>query len=192
MRSGRRKRRSASVAVLTLYGALSTACYPGSDAEVAARQSRREQQQRLADMRAATRTTPAGAPLAADQLAAAVVGATHVFVYTMRPDRRPGRYVEWYYFAPGGQFVYLNTMWAGERSGHAENRWRLDGDRLCFVNAAMTPEERCFRLARRADGRLQYSFAMPGDAHDGLLTRVTDAELAGPPPADAGPAPPPR
>jgi hypothetical protein len=57
---------------------------------------------------------------------------------------------------------------------------RLVADRLCFVdNSFERGVEHGFALARRRDGRLQHTYAEPGGEYDGLLTRVTDAVLAG-------------
>lgn len=159
---------------------LAAACYPGSDAQVAARASRRESERRLRDMKSATGQTPAGQPITAASLAATVSGKTHVFAYESRPDGKSGRYVEHYFFAPGGHLAYTNTLWALAADGQPEDKWWVDGDRLCLLNTTMTHETQCFRLARTSDGRIQYVIATPGSEYDGLLTKVTDAVLDGP------------
>src|SRR4051812_21529675 len=102
---------------------LAMACYPGSDAEVAARAGRRESERRLRDMKLATAQTAAGEALAGAALAGAVSGKTHVFEYQSRPNGDSGRYVEHYYFAPGGPLAYTNSLWALVAAGQAEDHW---------------------------------------------------------------------
>lgn len=175
------------VALLALLSPIVLAgCYMArSDNENAQRANRRERERRLRSMREATRTTPPGERLTGDALAGTVAGRAHLFVYESRPDGSRGRYVEKFYFRADGRLVYTNTTWRLDPEGLPEDRWRLDGDRLCYLNNSFERGvERCFALARRADGRLQYSFAEPGGEYDGLLTRVTSAVVAGETAAD--------
>src|SRR4051794_24072191 len=115
---------------------LAMACYPGSDAQVAARASRRESERRLVDMKTATAQTPAGHRIPGPALTSALAGKTHVFEYRSRPNGDQGRYVERYYFAPGGHLVYTNSLWALDAAGEAEDHWWVDGDRLCLLNTS--------------------------------------------------------
>src|SRR5262245_8408064 len=125
-----------------------------SDAENYARQERAERARRLAGMKAATEQTARGERMAGDTLVRLVSGRTHVFVYEMAPGGRPGRYVEYSYFRPDGRFVYRNNQWALEPDGRDGDSWRVDGDRVCMLNQAMSSGEHCYRLAVQADGRV--------------------------------------
>ena len=162
---------------------LVVACYPGSDAQVAARASRREGERRLRSMKSATAETARGQAIPGAALHTALAGKTHVFSYPSRPGGGKGRYVEHYYFAPDGHLAYTNSLWALEPAGRAEDHWWIDGDRLCLLNSTMNSQTQCFLLARIPEGRLQYFIATPGSEYDGLLTKVTDAVLDGSPPA---------
>jgi hypothetical protein len=152
-----------------------------SDAENYAREQRAERARRLAGMQAATEQTAHGTNVAGDALVELVSGRTHVFVYSTSPGGRAERYVEWSYFRPDGRFVYRNSQWAIAPEGRDGDRWRVDGDRLCVLNQAMSSDEHCYRLAVQAEGRVQYYIAAPGDDADGLLTKITDAVTEGPP-----------
>lgn len=164
----------------TGLAALALAACAISDNAVEQRANRRERERRLRGMRAATQTTPPGERLLGAALAAEVAGRAHLFVYERTPDGRRERYAEKLYFRADGRLVYTNTLWRLDPEGLAEDRWRLDADRLCYVNNSFERGvEHCFTLARRSDGRLQYAYAEPGGEYDGLLTRVTDAVLAG-------------
>jgi hypothetical protein len=152
-----------------------------SDAENFSRQRSAERARGVAGMRAATQQTKRGADLAGAALAHAVSGRTHVFEYGMAPGGRTGRYVEYSYFRPDGRFVYRNTTWATSPDGRDGDHWRIDGDRLCVLNGGFSADEHCYRLAEQPDGRVQYYVADPGAEADGLLTKVTNRIVAGPP-----------
>jgi hypothetical protein len=169
-----------SLAVLALV-AVAGCEVLSSDAENYAREQRAERARRLAGMKAATHEIPRGADVAGDALARLVSGRTHVFTYGTSPGGRAERYVEWTYFRPDGHFVYRNTQWAVAPDGRDGDHWRVDGERLCVLNQAMSSDEHCYRLAVQAEGRVQYYVAAPGDETDGLLTKVTDAVTEGPP-----------
>lgn len=173
-------RRAHGRRVATGLAALALVACAISDNAVEQRANRRERERRLRGMRAATRTTPPGERLVGPELVAEVSGRAHLFVYERTPDGRRERYAEKLYFRADGRLVYTNTLWRLDPEGLPEDRWRLDADRLCFVNNSFERGvEHCFALARRRDGRLQYAYAEPGGEYDGLLTRVTDAVLEG-------------
>jgi len=166
----------AALVVLALGGCAGSL----SDNATAQRAARRERERRVRAMQAATRTTPAGERLRGDALLAAVSGRAHLFVYERTPDGRAGRYVEKLYFRADGRLVYTNTLWRTDPEGLPDDRWRLDADRLCYVNGSFERGvEHCFALSRRDDGRLQYAYAEPGGEYDGLLTRSTRAVVEG-------------
>lgn len=137
-----------------------------SDAENLSRQRRAERARAVAGMRAATQQTRRGADVAGEALTRSVSGRTHVFVYGTRPGGRAERYVEYSYFRPDG------------RDG---DHWRVDEERLCILNGGFSADERCYRLAEQPDGRVQYYVADPGSESDGLITKITDRIIDGPP-----------
>ena len=169
-----------SLVLLALVAAIGCEAFR-SDAENYAREQRAERARRLAGMQAATRETARGTNVAGDALVGLVSGRTHEFVYQVAPSGHAGRYVEWCYFRPDGRFVYRNNQWALDPDGRDGDHWRVDGDRLCVVNQAMTSQEQCYRVAVQAEGRVQYYVAAPGNETDGLLTKITDAVTEGPP-----------
>src|SRR5262245_48233203 len=158
------------------------ACYPGSDAESFHREWEKDRQRRIAAMREATRTTPAGRRVEGAALQQLLSGRTHVFIYGTTPDGRRQRYVEFTTFRAGGQFVYRNTLWAVDPNGRPDDHWRVDGKRLCILNSAFSQVEQCYTLAVRDDAQVQYFIDRPGDQTDGLLTKVTSEVHEGEPP----------
>jgi hypothetical protein len=152
-----------------------------SDAENFARQRRAERGRAASAMRAATQQTTRGTDVAGDALGKLVSGKTHVFEYGTAPGGRAERYVEYSYFRPDGRFVYRNTQWATAPDGRDGDHWRVDGPRLCVLNGSFSADEHCYRLARQSDGRVQYYVAEPGDETDGLLTKITNRIIDGPP-----------
>jgi hypothetical protein len=152
-----------------------------SDAENFSRQRRAERARAVVEMRAATQQTTRGADVAGDALGRLVSGRTHVFEYGTAPGGRAERYVEYSYFRPDGRFVYRNTHWATSPDGRDGDHWRVEGARLCVLNGSFSADERCYRLAEQADGRVQYYVAEPGDEADGLLTKITNRIIDGPP-----------
>lgn len=173
------KRRLVAV-VLLLAPALGCEAFR-SDAENFSRQRRAERARAAVGMRAATRQTTRGADVAGEALGRLVSGRTHVFEYGTAPGGRAERYVEYSYFRPDGRFVYRNTQWATSPDGREGDHWRVDGTRLCVLNGSFSAEEHCYRLAAQPDGRVQYYVANPGDETDGLLTKITNRIIDGPP-----------
>jgi len=154
-----------------------------SDAENFSRQRSAERARAVAGMQAATRQTTRGTDVVGEALTRMVSGRTHVFEYGTAPGGRAGRYVEYSYFRPDGRFVYRNTDWATDSAGRDGDRWRVDGARLCVLNGAFSADEHCYQLAVQPDGRVQYYVADPGSEYDGLLTKITDRIVDGPPDA---------
>lgn len=152
-----------------------------SDAENFSRQRSAERARAVAGMQAATRQTPRGTDVTGEALTRLVGGRTHVFEYGVAPGGRAGRYVEYSYFRPDGRFVYRNTDWATDPAGRDGDRWRVDGVRLCVLNGAFSADEHCYRLAEQPDRRVQYYIADPGTEADGLLTKITNRIIDGPP-----------
>lgn len=152
-----------------------------SDAENFSRQRRAEHSRAVAGMRSATQQTTRGTDVAGDALTRMVSGRTHVFEYGSAPGGRAERYVEYSYFRPDGRFVYRNTQWATNPDGRDGDYWRVDGPRLCVLNGSFSADEHCYRLAEQRDGRVQYYIAQPGDDADGLLTKITNRIVDGPP-----------
>ena len=168
------------LATCLVIGALGCEAFR-SDAENFSRQRRAERARAATSMRAATEQTARGSDVAGDALTSLVSGRTHVFEYGMGPGGRPGRYVEYSYFRPDGRFVYRNTEWATDPAGRDGDHWRVDGARLCVLNGGFSADEHCYRLAVQPDARVQYYIAEPGAETDGLLTKITDRVVDGPP-----------
>ena len=182
----RRSRCRVAVASGVAIAALTLGCDMfRSDAENAQRRAAAEHARRVAAMQEATRQTPAGTPVAGDDLRALVRGRTHVSIYEQSPGGRHERYVEYFYFRPDGRLVYVNTLWATRAEAEPGDRWRVDGPRLCLVNRWLGPEERCYDIAVTPAGRVQWFIDRPGTDVHGLLTRVVDVVQEGPPQLEA-------
>jgi len=169
-------------AALTILSSLILlGCYPGSDAETFHRQREKERQRAIAAMRQATKTTAAGRRIEGSELELFLRDKTHVFAYESTPDGRRERYIESTYFRADGRFVYLNTLWARDPNGSENDKWRVDGNRLCVVNTHMSQDEHCYTLAVNPDQRVQYFIDRPGDPSHGLLTKITTETYDGAP-----------
>jgi hypothetical protein len=151
-----------------------TACQYG-DGAAFSREREKERQRRIKSMKAATAEQARGRNIGAEELAGFVSGKTHVFEYGSDPLGRRGRYVEYHYFRPDGRYVFLNTSTQNDPEGKPEDRWRVDGSRLCIVNTWFTSDENCYEVALLPNGRVQYYIHDPGDQTHGLLTKVTNA-----------------
>jgi hypothetical protein len=152
-----------------------------SDSENFQRRARAEREARLAGMRAATAQTPVGRRLVGEDLRGLVEGKTHVSVFERTPSGRHARYVEYRYYAAGGRFVYVNTEWATDPAGNPDDRWRVDGARLCVLNHAFSEDERCYTVAVAPDGAVQFFSDDPGSEYHGLITSVVHVVYDGPP-----------
>ena len=170
--------------VLIAAALLIGGCYPGSDSEVFQRRWEADRQERIAGMKAATRQQARGEAVGGAALRVLLTGRTHEFDYQQDPLGRPGRYVEYYHFQRDSRLVFSNPPLSASPGAVNDDRWRVDGDRLCVVTAWLSPDERCFTLAVLPNGRVQYFVQEPGDQADGLLTKVTNAVFDGPPPPD--------
>jgi hypothetical protein len=155
-----------------------------SDSENAQRRARAEREERLAGMRAATAQTTAGHRLEGQALTELLSEHTHVSEFQQDPSGRRTRYVEYRYYAAGGRFVYLNNEWAIDPAGNPEDRWRVDGPRLCVLNHAFSQDEHCYTLAVAPDGAVQFFIDEPGSEYHGLLTSVVRIVYEGPPRPD--------
>lgn len=176
----RKRRRAWLLAVVAVAATVGCEAFR-SDAENFSRQRQAERARAAAGMRAATEQTARGADVAGDALTRLVSGRTHVFEYGSAPGGRKTRYVEYTYFRPDGGFVYRNTEWATDPAGRGGDHWRVEDARLCILNGGFSADERCYRLAVQPDGRVQYYVAEPGNETDGLLTKITDRIVDGPP-----------
>ena len=132
-------------------------------------------------MRQATKTTAPGRRIEGSDLESFLSGSTHVFVYESTPDNRRQTYIEWSYFRDDGRLVYVNTRWARDQNESQNNKWHVDGHRLCILNTHFSQDEKCYTIAVTANGRVQYFIDQPGDPADGLLTKVTDETYKGAP-----------
>ena len=145
------------------------------DGAAFSREWERERQRRIKSMKAATAEQARGRAIVGEELTALVSGKTHVFEYGSDPLGKRGRYVEYHYFRPDGRYVFLNTMLQSDPEGKPEDRWRVDGSRLCTINTWFSSDEHCFAIALLPNGRVQYYIDEPGDQTHGLLTKVTNA-----------------
>ena len=152
-----------------------------SDNENFQRRMRAERERRLVGMRAVTAQTPAGRRLEGDALRAQFEGRTYVSEFDRTPSGRRARYVEYKHYGAGGRFVYVNTEWATDPAGNPDDRWRVDGPRLCVLNRAFSQDEHCYTVSVAPDGAVQFWIDEPGSEYHGLLTSVVRTVRDGPP-----------
>lgn len=187
MRSPRtwpRRRSARCVSAVLVLCTLAACEWTYSDNENFQRHARAERLRRLAGMRAATAQTTVGQRLEGEALLALLTDHTHVSVFDRTPSGQRKRYVEYRYYGPGGRFVYVNTEWAVNPDGNPDDRWRVDGPRLCVLNHALSQDEHCYTIAVAPDGRVQFFIDAPGEETHGLLTSVVSIVEEGPPRLD--------
>lgn len=175
---------SLALSALALMAISLGGCTFKSDSEYFSDQRNRAREQNLRDMRLSTRQTPRGTDLAGDALVAALADKTLVKRYpntsfgSVRVD-----YVVRRYFVPDGRLILSEEPYSlhSPSSFKVEHRWRVDGERLCLQEPPAPEEWRCYRLARAADGELQWFIDRPGDDYDGLIIMGIREILDGPP-----------
>ncbi len=159
-----------------------TACYPGSDAQYATRQSEERQAESTRALRAATAQAAPGSPLTGAALRDQVLERTWSSEFARFPNGDAGPYRTYDYFRRDGQFIWAHNWIYGEDKAVPGDRWRVDGARLCIVHQHFSHQEKCYTAALDAHGALQLYIDAPGTPNHGLLTRVIRHRLAGPPP----------
>lgn len=157
------------------------ACTLKSDAQYASDQSRQRNEQAVRGMQAATQQTTRGQDLSGSALTAALAGKTLVDRYQRSPYGRAEPYVVQKHFASDGRFVVVDQPREYGALTNDQDRWRVDGPRLCIKGPPSQSEWKCYRMAVTSDGALQWFIDAPGTPSHGLLTIVTREILNGPP-----------
>lgn len=160
-----------------------TACYPGSDARYATRQSEERQVESTRALRAASEQTPRGSPLTGAALRERVMERTWSSEFERFPNGDAGPYRTYHYFRQDGQLIWVHNWIYGEAKAVPGDRWRVEETRLCMVHQHFSHQENCYTMALDARGALQLYIDAPGTPNHGLITRVIRNSLAGPPPA---------
>lgn len=169
-------------AVLLLPSLLgATGCTLQSDAQYSSSQAQRERERAAEGNKLATRQTPRGATLSTAMLTAAIVGKTLINRYGRPPWGKPEPYVLQQHFAPGGRYVVVDAPSTYGQSASTQDRWRVENDQLCIQGPPNAHRWQCYRMARAADGALQWYVDDPGAPADKQLTVVTREIVDGPP-----------
>lgn len=158
-----------------------TSCTLQSDAQYSFKQAQRERERAAEGNKLATRQTPRGAALTTATLTAAIVGKTLINRYGQPPWGKPEPYVLQQHFAPGGKYVVVDAPRAYGQSASDQDRWRVENDQLCIKGPPNAQRWQCYRMARAADGALQWYVDDPGSPADKQLTVVTQEIVDGPP-----------
>ena len=83
--------------------------------------------------------------------------------------------------AKNGKLTNGTKNSATSPAGNPEDRWRVDGPRLCVLNHAFSQDEKCYSIAVAPDGAVQFFIDEPGSEYHGLLTSVVRTIYDGPP-----------
>lgn len=158
-----------------------TGCTLQSDAQYSSSQAQRVRERAAEGNKLATRQTPRGAALTTATLTAAIVGKTLVNRYERPPWGKPEPYVLQQHFAAGGKYVVVDNPSVYGQSASAQDRWRVENDQLCIQGPPNAHRWQCYRMARAADGALQWYVDDPGSPADKQLTVVTREIVDGPP-----------
>ena len=174
--------RQAALLLLPLLGTLGIAgCTLQSDAQHSASQAQRARERAAEGNKLATQQTPRGATLTTATLTAAIVGKTLINRYERPPWGKAEPYVLQRYFAPGGMYVVMDTPSAYGQSAGDQDRWRVENDQLCIKGPPNAHRWQCYRVARAADGALQWYVDEPDSPAHQQLTVVTREIVDGPP-----------
>ena len=161
--------------------AMLAGCTLKSDAQYSADQSRRANERAAESMKLATQQTPRGAALTTATLTAAISGKTLVNRYEKAARGLQGPYVVQRHFVPDGQFILVEAPTHYVRPPNSEDRWRVDNDQLCIKGPPNPHRWECYRMARAADGALQWYVDDATSPANKLLTIVTREIFDGPP-----------
>lgn len=180
--SARRKTRLRGPQLVLALSFCCAACVPYGDGADATRQHRERVAERTRDMRAATAQVARGQDLAGDSLRNVLVGRTWVVRYRSFPGGRQGDYTLYRHFEPDGRLRYIDNWLSPTGTVNDEDRWEVDGARLCLLQTRLSQTPSCYRVAQAAGAALQLYVDEPGVGYDGLLTSVISEFIDGPPP----------
>ena len=169
------------IAALVFAATLIAGCTLKSDAQYSADQSRRANERAAESMKLSTQQTARGTALTTATLMAAISGKTLINRYDKAPPGLQGPYVVQRHFAPDGQFILVEAPTHYVRPPNIEDRWRVDGDQLCIKGPPNPHRWECYRMARAADGALQWYVDDATSPANKLLTIVTREIFDGPP-----------
>ncbi len=161
---------------------LCAACAPYGDGAEATRQHRKQVAERTRDMRAATAQVARGTDLAGERLRDVVAGRTWVVRYGSFPNGQKGDYVLYRHFEPAGRLRHVDNWLSPTAATSDEDRWTVDGARLCLLQTRIAQTPSCYRVALAAGGTLQLYVDDPDAGYDGLLTSIVSEFIEGPPP----------
>lgn len=174
--------------VVGLSATLLGACAPYGDGAYEARKHRQEVERRTHGMRLATQQTERGQDLAGEALVQALSDKTLVKRFETFPNGKRGDYVSYTYYRAGGEYVLIDNWIQPRWEADNPDRWTVEGARLCVMDEGWSSTPRCYRVARAADGALQFYVDDPEEPYDTLLTSVVREVLDGPPPGVEAPA----
>jgi hypothetical protein len=166
-----------SIALVGIAG-----CGPYSDQATAAREHRKQLEERTEGLRDYTARTKRGTELAGQELVDALSGRTLVYHYGSFLDGRRGDYVTYHYYRPNGRLVYVDNWLDSSGKGRKGDYWKVTGQRLCVLRQSFSPEPSCYRVARTDDGAIQFYTDDTTKPYHGLLTTSTREIIEGPPP----------
>jgi hypothetical protein len=169
---------------LSFLAATLTGCYPGSDAQYSQRQAAARDAAATQAMRTATAQRTRGIAIAGDALRQRLVERTWISEYEKFPNGARGPYRTYDYFRQDGQFIRGHNWVYGDPVPVPGDYWRVDGPRLCILNQTMSAQPACYAVALDAGQALQLYIDAPGTPNHGLLTRVIERSIAGPPKPD--------
>lgn len=170
------------VLLLSALGSLGiVGCTLQSDAQHSASQTQRARERAAEGNKLATQQTPRGAALTTATLTAAIAGKTLINRYERPPWGKIEPYVLQRYFAPGGKYVVVDTPSTYGQSVSDQGRWRVENDQLCIKGPPNAHRWQCYRMARAADGALQWYVDEPDSPAHQQLTVVTREIVDGPP-----------
>lgn len=156
-------------------------CYPGSDNQYAQAQARARAAEWTRSARLSTQQTVRGRPVAGEELVNRVSERTWISEYQGFPNKEPGTHRTYDYFRKDGQFFWSDNWIYNKFEVVAENRWRVDGPRLCVLNQHYSHIEKCYTAALDAQQGIQLYIDAPGEANHGLLTRTIRLTTQGAP-----------
>lgn len=132
---------------------------------------------------------PKGRPVAGAEISALLTGRTHVFHQVINDwnGKKVGEGDNCFHFQPGGRLTIaeLGFPWGDHLN---DGTWSVEGDVLTIVDPYRGGRRRDFTLAVAMGGQIQYRLHSPGGAAHGLVEKLTDSVLDGPPLPASAPA----
>lgn len=151
-----------------------------SDAANAGHRNAEARQEALQGNRLASQQAAPAQKLAGEALTRILTGKSHISEYRKFTSDAQPYYAVYAYYAPDGQYLWLNTYELRDPATTPWGTWQVSGEVLCVTQQRGEVAPNCYTLRLQPDGTVQYWMHQPGDPFHGLLTATVSIIRKGP------------